>query len=49
MLRPPMPGRVARRLDEMAGYLARAIRAIKADTMAQQLQDEFFAGSEAPF
>jgi creatinine amidohydrolase len=35
-------------LDVMAAAVARAVRAIKADTAAQQLQDEFFARSSAP-
>jgi creatinine amidohydrolase len=35
-------------LDVMADAVARAVRAIKADTEAKRLQDEFFAGSAAP-
>lgn len=37
-----------RMLDAMAEFLAGAIRAIKADTTAKALQDEFFAGSKDP-
>jgi creatinine amidohydrolase len=35
-------------LDAMAQALARAVRAIKADTESKRLQDEFFAAAEAP-
>lgn len=35
--------------DVSAQELAKAVRAIKADTEAKRLQDEFYAGSEAPF
>jgi creatinine amidohydrolase len=35
-------------LDAIADSIAQAIRAIKADTVAAQLQAEFFAGSQAP-
>jgi len=35
--------------DAFADALAKAVRAIKADTEAKRLQDEFFAGSAAPF
>ncbi|SRR5258706_8375843 len=35
-------------LDALAQSIARAVRAIKADTAAKQLQDEFFAASQAP-
>ncbi len=35
-------------LDAMAQEIARAVRAIKADTEAKRLQDEFYAASEAP-
>ena len=35
-------------LDAIAQSIARAVRAIKADTAAKQLQDEFFAASQAP-
>jgi creatinine amidohydrolase len=35
-------------LDILAADVARAVKAIKADTAARQLQDEFFAGSAAP-
>jgi hypothetical protein len=38
-----------RLLDACAEELAKAVRAIKADTEAKRLQDEFFAGSQAPF
>ena len=37
-----------RLLGAMAHAVARAIRAIKADTEAKRLQDEFFAASTAP-
>jgi creatinine amidohydrolase len=37
-----------RLLDAMAQSLVTAIRAIKADTTAKTLQDEFFAASESP-
>lgn len=37
-----------RLLDAMAQSVVRAVRAIKADTTARSLQDEFFAGSERP-
>jgi creatinine amidohydrolase len=37
-----------RLLDAMAQTVARAIRVIKADGETKRLQDEFFAGSEAP-
>ncbi len=37
-----------RLLDARAHFIARAVRAIKADTEAQRLQDEFFAASIAP-
>jgi creatinine amidohydrolase len=35
-------------LDAQAQYIARAVRAIKADTETKRLQDEFFAGSAIP-
>ena len=35
-------------LDAIAQSIARAVRAIKSDTAAKQLQDEFFAASQAP-
>jgi creatinine amidohydrolase len=35
-------------LDTIAESIAQAIRAIKADTVAPQLQAEFFAGSQSP-
>jgi creatinine amidohydrolase len=35
-------------LDAIAQSIARAVRAIKADTAAKQLQDEFFAASLSP-
>jgi creatinine amidohydrolase len=35
-------------LDALAQSIARAVRAIKADTTAKQLQDEFFAASQMP-
>jgi creatinine amidohydrolase len=35
-------------LDAIAESIARAVRAIKADTTAKQLQDEFFAASQKP-
>jgi creatinine amidohydrolase len=35
-------------LDAIAQSVARAVRAIKADTAAKQLQDEFFAKTLAP-
>jgi creatinine amidohydrolase len=35
-------------LDAMAQSIVRAVRAIKADSAAKQLQDEFFAASKAP-
>ncbi|MFO7170502.1 MAG: creatininase family protein [Chloroflexota bacterium] len=35
-------------LDAIAQSIARAVRAIKADNVAKQLQDEFFAASQAP-
>jgi creatinine amidohydrolase len=35
-------------LDTLAQTVAQAVQAIKADTTARQLQDEFFAGSAAP-
>jgi creatinine amidohydrolase len=35
-------------LDAIAQSIARAVRAIEADTAAKQLQDEFFAGAQAP-
>lgn len=35
-------------LDARARYVVRAVRAIKADTEAKRLQDEFFARSAAP-
>lgn len=35
-------------LDVMAAAVVRTVRAIKADTEAKRLQDEFFAGSAAP-
>ena len=38
-----------RLFDACAEELAKAVRAIKADTEAKRLQDEFYAGSEAPF
>lgn len=37
-----------RLLDAMAQVVARAVRAIKADTEAKHLLDEFYASSEAP-
>jgi creatinine amidohydrolase len=37
-----------RLLDAMAEAIARAVRAIKADTAAKELQDAFFASSQAP-
>ena len=37
-----------RLLDAMAHAVARAVRAIKADTEAKRLQDEFYAASAAP-
>jgi creatinine amidohydrolase len=37
-----------RLLDAMAETVARAVRAIKADTEAKRLQDQFFAGTQAP-
>ena len=38
-----------RLFDACAEALVKAVRAIKADTEAKRLQDEFFAGSAAPF
>jgi creatinine amidohydrolase len=38
-----------RMFEAMAQTVANAVRAIKADTEAKRLQDEFYAGSEAPF
>jgi creatinine amidohydrolase/Fe(II)-dependent formamide hydrolase-like protein len=35
-------------LDAIAQSIARAVRAIKADTIARQLQDEFFTAALAP-
>lgn len=35
-------------LEAMAQMVARAVRAIKADTETQRLQDEFYAASDAP-
>jgi len=35
--------------DAMAQTVADAVRAIKADTEAKRLQDEFYAGSANPF
>ena len=37
-----------RLLDAMAQAIARALRAIKADTEAKRLQDEFFAAADGP-
>ena len=35
-------------LDARARFVARAVRAIKADTETKRLQEEFFARSAAP-
>lgn len=46
--RPADPEAGDRLLDAMAESLVTAIRAVKADTTAKALQDEFFAASEMP-
>lgn len=38
-----------RLIEAMARVVARAVRAVKEDTEAKRLQDEFFAASQAPF
>jgi creatinine amidohydrolase len=35
-------------LEKMAQYVARAVRAIKADTETPRLQNEFYAASQTP-